>query len=119
LDLAWLEWSQERHDREPRVPLMVPIDYEYFTSVPLSRSFPDTRSLERNAGGGTGMTANISNRGLCLLVDWKPAVGAVFRVAMPAKAEPTNIPTLAEVRWVRPIPLGLTGVCAVGMKFLV
>jgi hypothetical protein len=119
LDRAWLEWCQERQDREQRVALMVPLRYQHFATAPLGQSWDEATLPEASPGNGTGMTSNISNGGLCLLLDWVPQERTVFRVEMPVRDGSTNIPTIAEVRWVRPIPLGLTGVCAVGMKFLV
>ncbi len=107
----WAEWSQvagAQHHFD-RFPLMRPVQYEL--------------SAAREAHGlalpeGAGITVNVSSGGLCLLLDWAPPVQEVLRVHVPMPATLTQTPTLAEVRWVRPLPFADNGAYFVGLKFL-
>lgn len=67
----------------------------------------------------SGLTINLSNRGLCVLLDWEPAQGEVLRVHVPTAVVPTQIPTLADVRWVRALPFKTHLWVIAGLKFLV
>ncbi len=67
---------------------------------------------------GAGITVNVSSGGLCLLLDWAPPVQEVLQVHVPMPATLAQTPTLAEVRWVRPLPFTDNGTYFVGLKFL-
>jgi len=67
----------------------------------------------------TGLTVNMSSRGLCVLLDWFPEQGEVLRVHIPTPVTTAQTPTLADVRWVRSMPLKGKVMAIVGLKFLV
>lgn len=66
-----------------------------------------------------GLTVNVSSGGLCLLADWTPRIGEIFRIHLPLPTATTKTPTLADVRWVRPLPFEESGLTIVGLKFVV
>lgn len=66
-----------------------------------------------------GLTINVSNRGLCFLADWPPRAGEIFRIHLPLPMTSVTMPTLADVRWVRPLPFAASGLHMVGLKFIV
>lgn len=66
-----------------------------------------------------GLTVNVSSGGLCMLADWWPKPGEIFRVHMPLSIVRATTPTLADVRWVRPLPFEGSGLAMVGLKFIV
>jgi len=66
-----------------------------------------------------GLTVNVSSGGLCLLADWSPKPGEIFRVHVPLSTVGATAPTLADVRWVRPLPFEGSGLWMVGLKFIV
>jgi len=66
-----------------------------------------------------GLTVNVSSGGLCLLADWSPMTGEIFRVHLPLSTVGATTPTLADVRWVRPLPFEGSGLSMVGLKFIV
>ena len=55
---------------------------------------------------------------MCLLMDWEPDIQVVLRVHVPMPVMMAKTPTLAEVRWRRPVPLGWEGLYFVGLKFV-
>jgi hypothetical protein len=65
-----------------------------------------------------GLSINVSSTGLCLLVDQCPAPGEVWRVRIPSATQGVQTPTLADVRWVRPLPFVGSGLVIVGLKFI-
>ena len=107
----WAEWSQITGAQQhmDRFPLMRPVHYER------SAAF-EVPVVEAHAGAG--ITVNVSNDGLCLLLDWAPPVQEVLRVHVPMPGTLAQTPTLAEVRWVRPLPFTGNGLHVVGLKFL-
>jgi hypothetical protein len=66
-----------------------------------------------------GLTVNVSSGGLCLLADWSPKPGEIFRVHVPLPTVGATTPTVADVRWVRPLPFESSGLTMVGLKFIV
>ncbi len=66
----------------------------------------------------TGLSLNLSESGLCLLVDEAPAVGDVWLVRMPSSMMGVRTPTLMDVRWVRAVPFPDSGLSIVGLKFV-
>ncbi|TLY45934.1 MAG: PilZ domain-containing protein [Nitrospirae bacterium] len=96
--------------RGDRFPLMRPVPYE-----------PRAAISEAGSMGGrprTGLTINVGSGGMCLLTDWEPAIDQVLRVEFPMPAVVAGTPTLAEVRWKRPVPFGRNGLYFVGVKFV-
>lgn len=67
---------------------------------------------------GTGLTINVGDGGLCLLMDWAPTVGDILRLAISPPEPPLPSPRPAEVRWVSPLPLACDNIYLVGMKFV-
>jgi len=109
-----LEWNRlsagDEQIRMDRFQLMRPVHYER------NAAFSDTASHEGHEG--TALTINVSNGGMCVLMDWAPQQQEVLRVHVPMPIAPVNTPTLAEVCWKRPVPLGLNGLYFVGVKFV-
>lgn len=66
-----------------------------------------------------GLTVNVSSGGLCLLADWFPKLGEILRVHVPLSTVGATTPTLADVRWVRPLPFEGSGLAMVDLKFIV
>ncbi len=66
---------------------------------------------------GTGLTINVGDGGLCLLLDWAPTVGDIMRLAIVPPEPPLLSPCQAEVRWVSPLPLACDNIYLVGIKF--
>ena len=113
-DLEESEWSSASFEdeslRRNRYPLMRPVSYE--RSAPLSEAGTG-RSLR-----GTGLSINVGSGGICLLMDREPDIQDVLRVHVPMPATLAKTPTLAEVCWKRPVPLGREGLYFVGLKFV-
>ena len=65
-----------------------------------------------------GLSVNVSSEGLCLLADWSPKSGEILRVHLPLSTVRASMPTLADVRWVRPLPFEGCGLAMVGLKFI-
>lgn len=70
-------------------------------------------------GEGTGVTINLSQDGLCLLMDWAPAFQEVLRILIPMPVPVARTPSLAEVRWARALPLEGKPFYLVGLHFLI
>ena len=67
---------------------------------------------------GKGILVNISNGGMCLLIDRQFRVQETLRVRVPTQCSETSMPTLAEVRWIREGQLGEHEVYLLGLQFL-
>ncbi len=67
---------------------------------------------------GTGLTINIGDGGLCLLLDLAPTAGDILRLEIVPPAAAIFPPRSAEVRWVTPLPLACNEIYLVGMKFI-
>lgn len=109
---AWTDWEQATHvpPRQTRSSLQRLIGYQYEAS--------DTQTVIMTRDERMGVTINISDGGLCLLMDRAPAVGDVLRLQMLGSDGVPGEARLAEVRWVRPLPVGQEDVHVVGVKFL-
>jgi len=66
-----------------------------------------------------GLTVNVSSGGLCMLADWFPKPGEIFRVHVPWSTVGAKTPTLADVRWVRRLPFADNSLAMVVLKFIV
>jgi len=110
-DWDWpIAQSQQKHNE--RVALLRPISYEM--TVPLEQ---DT-AIQRQ---GKALSLNISSGGMLVLMDKEPPVEQVLKVQVPTPLSQAETPTLAEVRWVRKIPFGVSNEDSpyfVGLKFL-
>ena len=108
------EWNRQSSGdelpRRNRIPLMRPVSYER------TEAFSEVGRLEgRNE---TALSINVSSGGMCLLMDWEPEVQDVLRVHVPMPAALAKTPTLAEVCWKRPVPMGRDALYFVGLKFV-
>ena len=107
----WEPWEVSRHggsDRR-RTPVIRPVQYTFNATL---------EGGEVVDVHGRGLTINISEGGLCLLMDHTPHVQDVLRVQVSLPDLMTEVPTLGEVRWVRRLPLGSQDLCAVGVQFI-
>jgi len=111
----WTDWSEVtgEQQRGDRFPLMRLVRYE--SSAPLDQLDQEAVS---HGEEGAGLTVNVGNGGLCLLIEHAPQVHEVLRLHVPMPVPWARTPTLAEVRWVRHLPFGWEGLYAVGLKFL-
>jgi hypothetical protein len=92
---------------------MRPVPYER------TEALSDTGVLGSPKGpDGTALSINVSSGGMCLLMDWAPQRQEVLRVHVPMPVFLAKTPTLAEVCWKRPVPLGREGLYFVGVKFV-
>lgn len=108
----WEGWAtvENQQRQRHRFPLMRAVLFELNDpEAPLSPAF----SLKRGA-----ITINVSNGGLCLLTDCAPQLGQIVRIHVPMTGELAQTPTLAEVRWVRAVPLKPEGIHMVGLRFV-
>ena len=110
---SW-EWPMVdcRESHKDRVAMLRPIPFE------MTRPADDPVPLSRE---GKALSLNISNGGMLILMEQAPAVDQVLKVFVPTPVSIAEIPTLAEVRWARPIPFGgneVTGPYLVGLKFM-
>ncbi len=106
------EWpiapSREQHNE--RGALLRPIPYEL--TAPLDQHPSGVRE-------GHALSLNISSGGMLVLMEHPPALEQVLRVKVPTPLAWAGTPTLAEVRWVRRVPLGpQPGMALVGLRFL-
>ena len=108
----WEDWNHSSYmgRHSDRVPVMQAVVFE--------------RSGGQIGGGGVaahgrmGLSVNVSNEGLCLLVEEAPVVGEVWLVKMPGATMGVRTPTLTDVRWVRQVPFTKGPVFLVGLKFV-
>jgi len=109
----WDEWDLPMHAldvrRPGRVPLLARVSYE--GGVPVGESGLSPRS-------GHALTLNVSDSGMCLLMEHAPELEAVLRVRIPTTTSLARIPTLAEVRWVRRVPFEEATMYCAGFRFL-
>jgi hypothetical protein len=102
--------SREGQRLEPfRHCLIRPVTFE-------SSSVSDLGSA---AGGvGQGILLNISDGGMCILIDRQVRVQETLRIRVPTECSKTTAPTLAEVRWIKQGQLGHHDLHLVGLSFL-
>jgi hypothetical protein len=115
--MAAYEWdwsivpNQQKH-RE-RVTMIRPVNYEM--TNPIDPELFEERYVSRN---GKALTINISSGGMLVMMDHSPDVMQVLKVHVPIPLNMTQIPTLAEVAWTRPVPMGADELHFVGLKFV-
>lgn len=105
------EWSNQQ--RRDRFPLMREVYYE--PSVPAGEDIVLERLGQQFS---TGLTVNVGNGGLCLLMDRELKIREVVKIHVPMPITSVKTPTLAEVRWRRKLPFERNGIYVVGLKFL-
>ena len=115
-DIVSSEWDKWNHvlpnwNQRDRHPLMQMVTIERSTLRAVGAVLPTPTVM--------GLTMNVSSGGLCLLVDWTPKPGEIIRVHLPMATVEAKTPTLADVRWVRPLPFETSGLVLVGLSFIV
>lgn len=105
------EWSDQQH--RDRFPLMREVQYE--PSEPVEGEIMVEHHGQKFSAG---LTVNVSNGGICLLMDQAPAIREILKVHVPMPITSAKTPTLAEVCWRRALPFERNGVYVVGLKFL-
>ncbi len=114
----WEAWEVDRTKallhRHDRFPLMRTMHYEMGALLDVT----DAEDAGIANGQMKGLTINVSNGGLCLLMDRAFPVREVLKVHMPTPLQLVQTPTLAEVRWLRALPFSSNGLYVVGLKFL-
>ena len=69
---------------------------------------------------GTALLMNISSHGMLLVMEEAPETQQVMKVRVPTPTDLADIPTLAEVRWVRKMPfVSQNSLYLVGLKFVI
>jgi hypothetical protein len=93
-----------------RFALLRPIRYEFNAQI-------DPELLVGRQG--KALSINISSGGMLLLMKQAPPLQQVMKVHVPTPISLAQIPTLAEVRWTRPLPLvSHEMMYLVGVKFI-
>lgn len=109
------EWpivpNQEKHSE--RITMIRPVQYEL--TCPLD---PELFENQLTSHRGKALAINVSSGGMLLLMDYAPHVMQVLKVSVPMTVHLTQIPTLAEVAWTRPVPMGPNDLHFVGLKFV-
>lgn len=103
--------SQQKHSE--RVTMIRPIEYE--STSPID---PDLFEEHFQSRQGKALTLNISSGGMLLVMDHAPDLLQLLKVHVPIPIQKTHIPTLAEVAWTRPLPMGPQYLHFVGLKFV-
>ena len=103
--------SQQKHSE--RVTMIRPIEYE--STSPID---PDLFEEHFHSRQGKALTLNISSGGMLLVMDHAPDLLQLLKVHVPIPIQKTHIPTLAEVAWTRPLPMGPQDLHFVGLKFV-
>ena len=106
------DWPVDTGDLQhaERAVLMRPISYT-LTQASNEEVLPDH--------DGTALLMNISSHGLLLLMEEAPEIPQVMKVRVPTPSDLAEIPTLAEVRWVRKMPFAMPqSLYLVGLKFV-
>ena len=98
-----------------RVALIREIAFEFSRPMDESEDFIEFEPVRT----GNALSLNISSGGMLLLMAHAPEVERVLRVHVPTPVNDARTPTLAEVRWVRHVPLcEEEDLSFVGVKFL-
>lgn len=103
--------SQQKHAE--RVTVIRLIEYE--CTSPMD---PDLFEQPFQSRQGKALAINISSGGMLVIMDHAPEVSQILRVHVPIALNKGEIPTLAEVVWTRPVPMGAQGLHFVGLKFV-
>lgn len=103
--------AAERNQREcERIDLVRRIPYT------LTKSYDEDEFLDHH---GMGISVNITSQGMLLMMEEVPKTEQVLNVRVPTPSDPVAIPTLAEVRWTKRVPVDdRKEVCLVGLKFI-
>ena len=111
------EWSvvpnPEKHSE--RVTMIRPIQYEMTSPIDPELFEEQLQFMSRR---GKALAINVSSGGMLLLMDHAPDLMQVLKVHVPMTIHLTQIPTLAEVAWTRPVPMGPNDLHFVGLKFV-
>lgn len=111
------EWDWQiapsQHKHTERVTMIRPIRYE--STSPID---PDLFPEHFENHQGKALTLNISSGGMLLMMDRAPGLLQLLKVHVPMPIQQTYIPTLAEVAWTRPVPIGPQDLHFVGLKFV-
>jgi hypothetical protein len=99
---------------ERRRPMRLP--FLRFVTYGLNSTHGD----EPTQHSGQAVAINVSDRGLCLLVNKPIHESDIIRVDLPLANVVTTSPTLAEVKWSMPLPWSEPGAphYFVGLQFL-
>ena len=103
--------SQQKHSE--RVTMIRPVHYE--TTSPVD---PDLFEDHFESRRGKALTLNISSGGMLVVMDHAPELLQLLNLNVPTPINMTHIPTLAEVAWTRPLPMGPHDLHFVGLKFV-
>ena len=103
--------NQQKHGE--RVTMIRPIQYE--STSPID---PDLFEDHFESRQGKALTLNISSGGMLLVMDYAPDILQLLKVHVPIPIHKMHIPTLAEVAWTRPMPMGPQDLHFVGLKFV-
>ena len=111
----WAEWSgqPDDRDREDRFPLTRLLHFAPSAHV-AEGGYGATGEREESIG----FLINVSSGGLCVLTRWALVEGTILRIRVPLPVPRAEIPTLAEVRWVRELPDVLHQGYATGLRFV-
>lgn len=103
--------AAERNQRESeRIDLVRRIPYT------LTKSYDEDEFVDHH---GMGISVNITSQGMLLMMEEAPKTEQVMNVRVPTPSDPVAIPTLAEVRWTKRVPVDdRKEVCLVGLKFI-
>ena len=112
-------WAVKPHrgQHSDRLSFMRPIAYAMISADPWRMN------EDGNGSAGYALSLNISSHGLLVLMDQEPAIDQMMRISVPSPVLEASIPTMADVRWTRKVPL-MSGkarpVCFfVGLRFMV
>jgi|SRR6476661_8366824 hypothetical protein len=105
--------TPSQHKHTERVTMIRPIQYE--STSPID---PDLFPEHFQNRHGKALTLNISSGGMLLVMDHAPEALQLLKVHVPIPIQRTHIPTLAEVAWTRPMPMGPEDLHFVGLKFV-
>lgn len=97
---VWL-WviKQHREEHSDRMPFMHTIAYGMIRAG-LWRAYEGG-----NGTAGYALSLNIGPQGLLVLMDREPVIDQMMRISVPSPIREISIPTMANVRWIRRVPL--------------
>lgn len=82
----------------------------------LTKSYEEDEFVDHH---GMGISVNITSQGMLLMMEEAPKTERVMNVRVPTPSDPVAIPTLAEVRWTKRVPVDdRKELCLVGLKFI-
>ena len=102
----------------------IPTEQRRPTRLPFIRfvtyGFGSTQELEPTPRSSQAAAINVSDGGLCLLVNEPIQEADIIRVDLPLADVATTSPTLAEVKWAKQVPWSKQGTPQyfVGVQFL-